>query len=65
MTRFDLLKQTDIGLASRVIMELGKMFPDDSEALEKHLTTKITEDELQQLNEAARREGRSPLIFIP
>ena len=44
MNRFDLLKQVDISLAARLIVELGKMFQDNSEALEEHLSDEVTEE---------------------
>lgn len=64
MNRFDLLKQCDISLASELIYELGRMF-DTAEELESHLHGEVTEKELQQINDAARKEGKSSLIFIP
>lgn len=64
MTLFDLLKQTDVKLAACVIIDWGKMF-DNSEALEKHLKNEVTEKELHQINDAALKEGKSPLVFIP
>ena len=64
MNRFDLLKQVDISLAARLIVELGKMFQDNSEALEEHLSDEVTEEELPQINDAAQKEGKSPLVFI-
>ena len=63
MNRFDLLKQVDISLAARLIVELGNMFQDNSEALEEHLSDEVTE-ELHQINDAAQKEGKSPLVFI-
>ena len=63
--RFDLLKQVDINLAARSIVELGKMFQDDSKALEEHLLGEVTEEELHRINDAAHSEGKSSLIFIP
>lgn len=41
MNRFDLLKQTNIKLAARVIMELGERFHNNPEALVEHLEGKI------------------------
>lgn len=40
MNRFDLLKQTNIKLAARVIMELGERFHNNPEALVEHLEGK-------------------------
>lgn len=64
MNRFDLLKQVDISLAARLIVELGNMFQDNSEALEEHLSDEVTEEELHQINDAAQKEGKSLLVFI-
>lgn len=55
MTRFELLKQTDIVLAARLIFYMGKMF-DDPEELREHLATIIPKKELQQINAAAQME---------
>lgn len=60
MTRFDLLKKTDSSLAASLILMLAKEF-DDENKLKVHLEGEITEEELQQINDAARREGRQPL----
>lgn len=65
MNRLDLLKQTNVSQASRLIIGLAKMFPDDTEALEKHLSGEITKEELHQINDAARKEGLSAIVFIP
>lgn len=65
MNRLDLLKQTDVSQASHFIIGLAKMFPNDSEALEQHLSKEITKEELHQINDAARKEGFSPIVFIP
>lgn len=64
MNRFDLLKQVEIGLAARLIIDLGKMF-NTPEALERHLQDEVTEKELHRINDAAQREGKSQLVFIP
>jgi len=37
MNRFDLLKQTNTDLAARIIIEFGKRFHDNPEALVEHL----------------------------
>ena len=65
MNRFDLLKQTNTDLAARIIIEFGKRFHDNPEALVEHLEGKITEEDLHQINDAALREGRNPIVFIP
>lgn len=62
MTRYDLLKQTDISLGATIIFDLGKKFRSRAE-LEKHLEGEITEKELQQINDAALKEGNQPLSF--
>lgn len=64
MNRFDLFKQCDISLAAELIYELGRMF-DTAEELESHLCGEVTEKELHQINDAAHKEGKSSLIFIP
>lgn len=64
MKLFDLLKQTEITLAAELILALGKSF-DDPEDLQKHLENEVTEEELHEINHAARKEGKLPLIFIP
>ena len=64
MNRFDLLKQTNIKLAARVIMELGERFHNNPEALVEHLEGKITEEDLHQINDAGRKEGLRPIVFI-
>ena len=65
MNRFDLLKQTDVDFAARLIIELGRMFFDNSEGLARHLEGEVTEEELHQINNAARKEGLRPIVFIP
>lgn len=40
MNRFDLLKQTNTDLAARIIIEFGKRFHDNPEALVEHLESK-------------------------
>lgn len=65
MNRFDLLKQTNIKLAARAIMELGERFHNNPEALVEHLEGKITEEDLHQINDAGRKEGLRPIVFIP
>lgn len=62
MKRFELLKKTEVYLAARIIFELGKKAkcPGDIEAV---LISEISKEELQQINEAALREGRQPLSF--
>lgn len=65
MNRLDVLRQVNITQASRFIIGLAKMFPDNPEALEEHLKGKFTKEELQRINDAAREEGLSPLVFIP
>lgn len=65
MNRFDLLKQVDISLAARSIIELGKKFQNNCKALEEHLLGEVTEEELHRINDAAQKEGKSPLVFIP
>lgn len=62
MTRFDLLKLLDVSLASEIIFDLSKKF-DSADKLKKHLCEVVTEKELQQINEAAQREGTQPLSF--
>ena len=64
MTRLDLLGQCDISLASELIYVLGRKF-DTVNELEKHLSYEVTENELQQINAAARKEGLLPIVFIP
>lgn len=63
MNRFDLFKQCDISLAAELIYELGRMF-DTAGELESHLHGEVTEKELQQINDAARKEGKSSLVFV-
>lgn len=53
MTRFDLLRQTDINLGTTIIFDLGKKFG-SREELREHMEKEITEEELQQINDAAR-----------
>lgn len=65
MKRLDSLKQVDANLAAATIVCLGKKFSDNEAALVEHLNEEITEAELQQINAAAQKEGRSALIFIP
>lgn len=65
MNRFDLLKQTDIKLAARVIIEFGERFHNNPEALVEHLEGKITEEDLHQINDAGRKEGLRTIVFIP
>lgn len=62
VTRLDLFKQLDVVLASRLICALGKLF-DNPEDLEKHLSGELAEEELQQINDAALKEGNQPLSF--
>lgn len=61
---FDLLKQTEIELAAKIIIILGQSF-DNPKELKKHLEGKVTEEELHEINHAALKEGKLPLIFIP
>ena len=62
VTRLDLFNQLDVVLASRLICALGKLF-DNPEDLEKHLSRELAEEELQQINDAALKEGNQPLSF--
>lgn len=62
MTRFELLKQIDISLASEIIFDLSRKL-DSAEKLKNHLCGDVSEAELQQINDAARREGRHLLSF--
>lgn len=63
MTRFDLLKQIDDMLfAADIILGLAYEF-NDPDRLREHLEGTITKEELQQINEAAQKEGRQPLSF--
>ena len=62
VTRLDLFKQLDVVLASRLICALGKLF-NNPEDLEKHLSGELAEEELQQINDAALKEGNHPLSF--
>ena len=55
MTRFDLLKQCDTELASKLIYALGRKF-EKSDELKLHLLEFVTEQELQRINDAARME---------
>lgn len=64
MTLFNLLKQTEIELAAEIIFILGRSF-ENPEELRKHLEKKVTEEELHEINHAALKEGRPPLVFIP
>lgn len=64
MKLFDLLKQTEISLAAELIFVLGRSF-NDPEELRQHLENEVTEEELHEINHAARKEGKSLLIFIP
>lgn len=61
MTRFNLLKQLDVSLASEIIFNLPRKFEDVKE-LDGHLREEITEEELQQINDAARKEGSQPFL---
>ena len=65
MNRFDLLKQSNTDVAARVIIEFGKRFHDNREALAEHLESKITEEDLRRINDAGRKEGLRPIVFIP
>ena len=65
MNRFDLLKQTKTDLAACIIIEFGKRFHDNPEALVEHLESKITEEDLRRINDAGRKEGLRPIVFIP
>ena len=65
MNRFDLLKQTNTDLAARIIIEFEKRFHDNPEALVEHLESKITEEDLRRINDAGRKEGLRPIVFIP
>ena len=56
------MKQLDVHLDSRLMIELSKMFP-VVEDLERHLCVKLTKEELQQINDAAQKEGYHPLSF--
>lgn len=56
VTRFDLLKQCDIELASKLIYALGRKF-DKSDELKVHLLGPVTKQELQRINDAAHMEG--------
>ena len=62
VTRFDLLKQCDIELASKLIYALGRKF-EKSDDLKLHLLEFVTEQELQRINDAAHMEGYQPLSF--
>lgn len=53
MTRFDLLKQLDIDLAAKLIFIVGRKY-DNAEQVREHLAVEFTEDELQQMEAAAR-----------
>lgn len=64
MNRFDLLKQVDISLAARLIVELGNMFQDNSEALEEHLSDEVTEEELHQINDAAQKRKITVGLYL-
>lgn len=64
MTLFNLFKQTEIELAAEIIFILGRSF-ENPEELRKHLEKKVTEEELHEINRAALKEGKLPLVFIP
>lgn len=62
MTRFELLKQLEIHFASKIIFEIVPNCKTQEE-LCNYLNEKISEKELQRINEAALEEGRQPLFF--
>lgn len=62
MTRFELLKQLEVSFASKIIFEIVRNC-EDQEELCNYLNEKISEKELQRINEAALEEGRQPLFF--
>lgn len=63
MTAYDVVKQLELDnfcdLMYGAVNDIGTQ-----EELKEALQTEITEDELQQINDAARREGHHPLSFI-
>lgn len=62
MTRFELLKQLKVSFASELIFEIVSNCKTQEE-LCNYLNEKISEKELQRINEAALEEGRQPLFF--
>ncbi len=62
MTVFDVVKQLELDVFCEVIF--GMVETDGTQARFKEtLQTEYTEEALQQLNEAALREGHHPLSF--
>lgn len=61
MTKFELLVQLDIKIASNMIYEISREFKTPDE-IEKQLNNELTEKELQRINTAAQDENY-PLSF--
>lgn len=62
MTVFDAVKQLELDVFCDVMYGIAKDF-DTQDDLKEALQTKISEKALQQINEAALREGYQPLSF--
>lgn len=61
MTAFDAIKQVDLNVFCEVMFGIAKDAATQDE-LKEALQTELTEEALQQINEAALREGYQPLI---
>lgn len=59
MTRYDLLIQLPVKTLAEMIYEMSRKYHSVGET-EEVLNMEVTEDELQQINAAAQREGHPP-----
>lgn len=57
-----MIKQLDLGSASSILYDHARN-SESPEAFQKALERRMTEEELQRINDAALREGRQPLSF--
>lgn len=62
MTKYDLLIQLPVKTLADMIYEMSKEFHSARE-IEKILNMEVTENELQQINAAAQKEGHQSLSF--
>lgn len=62
ITKYDLLIQLPVKNLAEMIHEMSKEFHSARE-IEKILNMEVTENELQQINAAAQKEGHQPLSF--
>lgn len=62
MTKYDLLIQLPVKNLAEMIHEMSKEFHSARE-IEKILNMEVTENELQQINAAAQKEGHQSLSF--